>query len=175
MRKGTVRERTIRRITVAVSVVILGILLAVFLGRIDLTVEGKGAVILSRKAGASARTITDSSFAEAQILVTLPPASFARVKPGQITYIFLKTDEPRPARLTGTVVALTFRMARGGQVPVVRIKPGAEWTEVCSVLSSPAASGQRWQMPVKAKIVVEENKPIYRLLWETAFRRRMRQ
>lgn len=175
VRKGIVSERTILRITVAVSAVIIGILMAVFLGRVDLTVQGTGVAIPSCQTGPSAGTTTDTVFAPVQILVTLSPGSIAKVKPGQQAHIFLNPDGSKPVRCEGTVAALTSRIVEGKHLPIVCIKPGANWAQASGLLSSPVPPGLPWQMPVKAKIVLEENKPIYRLLWETAFRRRIRQ
>ena len=175
VRKGIVSERTILRITVPVSAVIIGILIAVFLGRIDLTVQGTGVAIPSCETELSAGATTDTLFAPVQILVTLSPGSFTKVKPGQQAHIFLSTDGSKPVRCEGTIAALTSRIVEGKHLPIVCIKPGVDWAEACGLLSSPVPSGLSWQIPVKAEIVLEENKPIYKLLWETAFRRRIRQ
>ncbi len=91
-----------------------------------------------------------------RISVALPPESFFKVKVGQRALVSIG----RSFRCTGMVSELATKVAGDGIRLIAKVEPASDFP---SFVTS--------DMPARAKIIVEEGKPIYRLLWEAAFHR----
>ena len=108
---------------------------------------------------------------QACVFVALPPKSFAKVNVGQRASVFIQSGNAGAFRCIGTVSELASRMIENSLAWVARIEPGEDWADIAELLISPSAPGLSWQVDAKAEIIVEKDKPIYRLLWEAAFHR----
>ena len=108
---------------------------------------------------------------QGSIFVALPPKSFVKVKVGQRASVSIKSGNARKIRCIGTVSELVSRRIENSIALVARIEPGEDWADASELLISPTVPGIPWQVDAKAEIIVEKDKPIYRLLWDAAFHR----
>ena len=106
------------------------------------------------------------------VFVALPPKSFVKVKVGQRASVSIQSGSAGEFRCMGMVSELASRMIENSPAWVARIEPGEDWADAYELLISPAVLGLSWQVDAKAEIIVDEDKPIYQLLWEAAFHRK---